>query len=108
MQIIGKSQQTGKFEQLLRIFVITTLLPKILRSVCRRSGHMVNNAYGKGSGPIWLNNVQCMGNENNLETCLHDGWGSYTGGHANDVSIVCSTSFSNTVGKLKHYFCVSR
>ena len=47
--------------------------------------------YGEGTGPIWLDNVQCVGNESNIFTCTHDGIGYYncTCEHDNDASVEC-------------------
>uniref|UniRef100_A0A8W8NH25 Uncharacterized protein n=1 Tax=Magallana gigas TaxID=29159 RepID=A0A8W8NH25_MAGGI len=46
--------------------------------------------YGHGSGPVWLADVQCLGNETEIEECSHSGWGYITYMyHWEDVSIDC-------------------
>jgi len=49
----------------------------------------LGNTYGSGTGQIWLDNVQCNGNETSLDNCTHLGWGIHNCGHYLDVSIVC-------------------
>ena len=47
--------------------------------VCRQlgfgsSGTAIGSAgFGQGSGPIWLDNIACMGNESTLASCGHLG-----------------------------------
>ena len=60
--------------------------------VCRRSGLTVRNYFGRGSGPIWLDRLQCTGYESSLAECGHRGWGSHDCGHYEDVSILCANS----------------
>ena len=48
--------------------------------------------YGQGAGPIWLDNVQCLGNESNLFACMHNGIGSHSCKHEEDASVECSGS----------------
>jgi len=57
--------------------------------VRRYSGQFVGNEFGGGSGPIWLDNVQCNATERNIGDCQHSGWGSNSCTHDNDVSISC-------------------
>ena len=55
--------------------------------------------YGEGIGPIWLNNLNCAGNEWTIGNCSHSGWGSYHYycGHENDASARCSSGMSFTL-----------
>eukprot|EP00105_Crassostrea_gigas_P042487 XP_019926635.1 PREDICTED: deleted in malignant brain tumors 1 protein [Crassostrea gigas] len=45
--------------------------------------------YGQGSGPIWLDDVDCVGSETKIQDCTHRGWGSHNCDHSKDVSISC-------------------
>jgi len=64
---------------------------------------MIGNAYGPGSGTIWLEKVSCNDMNNALEDCNHDGWGITDNkcDHGDDVSITCSNNLTNTIGKLQ-------
>ena len=44
---------------------------------------------GPAGGVIWLENVQCNGNEASLLDCKYDGWGETSCTHDNDVGITC-------------------
>uniref|UniRef100_A0A674MFA2 SRCR domain-containing protein n=1 Tax=Takifugu rubripes TaxID=31033 RepID=A0A674MFA2_TAKRU len=43
--------------------------------------------YGQGTGPIWLDNVQC------LAQCRHRGFGVHNCGHHEDAGVVCQREF---------------
>ena len=46
-------------------------------------------AYGEGSGPIWLDDVNCVGTESFISYCSHNGWGSHNCDHREDASVNC-------------------
>ncbi|XP_065520817.1 soluble scavenger receptor cysteine-rich domain-containing protein SSC5D-like isoform X2 [Lathamus discolor] len=64
--------------------------------VCRELGcGAVASAYGaahfgRGSGPIWLDRVQCNGSEAALAECLAQPWGTNDCDHGHDVGVVCA------------------
>ena len=65
--------------------------------VCRQLGYQYTIRAVKGRnapqgiGPIWLNDVACTGNERNLFSCSHNGWGINNCGRGEDVGVECSS-----------------
>uniref|UniRef100_A0A8B9GHF0 Scavenger receptor cysteine rich family member with 4 domains n=1 Tax=Amazona collaria TaxID=241587 RepID=A0A8B9GHF0_9PSIT len=63
--------------------------------VCRQlgCGHAITlppaMAFGQGSGPIFLDNVDCKGWEVALSQCWSHGWGIHNCYHYEDVAVVC-------------------
>ncbi|XP_031559044.1 delta-like protein C, partial [Actinia tenebrosa] len=60
--------------------------------VCRQLGFDDALSYhisGGGTGPIWLDNVQCSGSESAIHQCIHNGWGNSNCGHGEDVFVSC-------------------
>ena len=45
--------------------------------------------YGPGDGPVWLDNVGCMGVETFLSHCIYNDWGDSNCQHGQDVSVRC-------------------
>ena len=45
--------------------------------------------YGQGSGPIFLDDVLCMGRETRLADCQHQGVASHNCHHYDDAGVVC-------------------
>ncbi|XP_061095006.1 deleted in malignant brain tumors 1 protein-like [Conger conger] len=66
--------------------------------VCRQAGcgraldALSSAHFGQGSGPIWLGDVSCSGNESSLTQCQHPGFGSYNCSHHEDAGVNCSAS----------------
>eukprot|EP00057_Strongylocentrotus_purpuratus_P003810 XP_003727417.1 PREDICTED: neurotrypsin [Strongylocentrotus purpuratus] len=66
------------------------------RVVCRQLGYsgdvgvaQSGGTYGGGSGPIFLDEVSCLGYESRLEYCSHDGWGNEDCSHGEDAGVHC-------------------
>ena len=65
--------------------------------VCRTLGYpnassAPRSAYfGQGSGKIWLDDVNCLGNETSIKRCSHNGWNVNNCGHIQDASVICSS-----------------
>lgn len=51
-------------------------------------------AYGEGSGKIWLDSLDCVGNESRIEDCPHGGWGNHDCSHGEDASVICQADDS--------------
>lgn len=64
--------------------------------VCRQLGFSSASsaphsaAYGQGADPIWMDMVNCQGEEASLFKCPHRGWGIHYCDHSEDASVVCN------------------
>ena len=69
--------------------------------VCRQLGFgppiiaRDNAFYGEGSDQIWLNDVNCTGNELTIEDCPHNGWGIHNCDHGEDAGVQCAVLSGN-------------
>ncbi len=67
------------------------------RVVCRQLGFydaettVASGYFGQGSGPIWLDDVNCYGYESSLFSCRHDGVGTHNCGHHEDAGVRCNS-----------------
>ncbi|NXB66247.1 DMBT1 protein, partial [Struthidea cinerea] len=46
--------------------------------------------YGRGAGPIWLDDVTCAGDESDLFQCPARTWGQHNCHHGEDAGVVCA------------------
>jgi CD163 antigen len=66
--------------------------------VCRQLGcgkamtALKEAAFGQGTGPIWLNEVNCTGDESSLWECPARPWSQSNCGHKEDAAVECLPS----------------
>ena len=51
---------------------------------------------GQGIGPIYLDEVTCIGNESRLAECQHLGIASHDCSHYEDAGVTCLGEYTNT------------
>ncbi|XP_071819857.1 scavenger receptor cysteine-rich domain-containing group B protein-like isoform X2 [Apostichopus japonicus] len=71
--------------------------------VCRQLGFpsavaaLTDAYYGRGTGPILLDEVECVGYETRLEYCTNEGWYIQDCEHWEDAGVECLTGFEGDV-----------
>ncbi len=61
-----------------------------------------NAPNGAGTGEIWLDNLSCLGNEQNLFSCPSNPLGTHNCVHNEDLSAMCTTgtnSYTSSVAR---------
>ena len=50
------------------------------------------STFGQGSGSVWLDEVECTGDERELDECAHREYGDVVNcrGHSRDAGVACS------------------
>lgn len=59
------------------------------------SGGKPSKLYGPGKGTIWLDSLNCLGNESSIHDCQHDGWGVSDCTHEEDVGVDCEDEYTS-------------
>ncbi|XP_072016052.1 scavenger receptor cysteine-rich domain-containing protein DMBT1-like [Amphiura filiformis] len=74
---------------------------------CRQLGYgealdaHMGGVYPAGEGNILLENLQCHGFENSLETCVHSQWRTHDCDHTEDAGVTCRDSEPPTEGDVR-------
>ena len=53
--------------------------------------------YGQGSGPIWLDDLKCVGTESSIINCSHSGWGTNDCNYSSNAGVSCATPNGNVL-----------
>ncbi|XP_062606690.1 deleted in malignant brain tumors 1 protein-like [Saccostrea cucullata] len=63
--------------------------------ICKMLGYKGANRvfrtayFSNGYGPIWQDNLHCLGNETDIGDCASNGWGNTDCGHGEDAGVSC-------------------
>ncbi|XP_072530158.1 scavenger receptor cysteine-rich domain-containing group B protein-like [Salminus brasiliensis] len=55
--------------------------------------------FGSGSGPIWMDDVDCSGSESTLKNCRSRLWGKHDCSQTQNSGVICSGKNHNLVGE---------
>ncbi|XP_061172170.1 deleted in malignant brain tumors 1 protein-like [Saccostrea echinata] len=96
----GNSNYTGRLEVFIQgpnqwgticdDFWDETAAKVVCRQMGLTGGKPIKEAhFGRGSGPIWFDNVKCFGNETHIWDCSNRGIGTHNCNHTEDVGVKC-------------------
>ena len=75
-------------------FIITQGI-QVINSLCSTDAVAFTYAhFGTGTGPIYLNNVDCSGSEDSLTECSRSSFVSCSSGHREDAGVRCQGKFA--------------
>ncbi|XP_050963312.1 scavenger receptor cysteine-rich domain-containing group B protein isoform X1 [Labeo rohita] len=57
--------------------------------------------FGQGSGPVWMDSVDCTGNESSLIQCKTAHWQHNDLDHLHDAGVICSEFYSTSGGAVQ-------
>ena len=72
---------------------------KDAKVICRQLGYpftvgiLATRLIEQGTGPIWLDNLRCSGDEKSIADCEHPGWGIHDCSHSEDIGVMCASEF---------------
>ncbi|CAG0923687.1 unnamed protein product [Notodromas monacha] len=61
------------------------------------------STFGPGIGPIWLDELECNGEESSVAECIHEAWGAGNCRHDEDVAVECFDTSSELVTDTRHF-----
>lgn len=79
----------------MKLFTNMHLVPNI----CSQRGYaeaVTGSVFESGSGVIWLDNVACRGDEDDIEDCQHAGWSKHNCAHLEDAGVRCGLTVNST------------
>ena len=53
--------------------------------------------YGQSIGPIWLDDLNCVGTESSIINCSHSGWGTNDCNYSSIAGVRCATPKGNVL-----------
>ena len=80
--------------------------------VCRQLGldgassAVEGGVFGEGSGKIWMDQVECFGNERRLSDCSYPGWEIHDCSHFEDAGVICMQGNKNMLHTILLTFSV--
>ena len=55
--------------------------------------------FGSGRGAIYMDDVNCVGNETSILACQHRGWARHNCNHREDAGVICYPDRGNSLYK---------